>query len=391
MTEHEPDDTRAEQALREALAAHADEVDSGGLVVSKRTSKPRWRWLAVAAAVLAVAMVGALSIHQLNSSDNVLTASSDSSPASTANPSIRTASGPLPAPMDGFQWVSSRDVAVQVPADWGYAMAPWFTNYCGKGPAQPKPYYSTFTGSVPRTLVACGPDLTRADDTLHLRMIHGDPEVPIPDWYRVVEVHGTHIAVAVPSGNPEDLALAEKILATVTVFTVDQWGCTPRSPIDALHWARPADPFDVTTLTDLESAVVCQYARPSYASDDQDGARLVASAPVPLEDARAMVTAIRQAPPGSPRTGACGNTPTGNDGFVLLLTTASGQHQLFAYFDDCLGGIDDGVTVRGVTPGWCRVLALTDLNPVMVLSMGIRTNDACGFGTVPAPTPTPTR
>lgn len=381
-----PDDMRTEQAFRDAFATHAGDVNSEGITIPTRTG-PRLHWLAVAAAVIVVAMIGALAIRQFS-----LNEVADGPTSLVSTPPPATATGPqlgsLPAPEPGFQWVSSRDVAVQVPGTWGFANAPQFTNLCSlEGKPQEEPYYSTFTGVVPMVAIACPGTLTRERDVMHLRLVRGNTSDPFPEWYRVKEVSGIQVAVAVPSGSAEDEALAEKILASATTFTADQAGCTPRSPIDRLPWVRPAPASDIEVLSDVSSISVCQYERPVTAAEDQrPGPRLVASAVIPAAQVQGLLQAIRSAPATDPAEVArCAATQPHDDGVVLRLQTSSGAREMYVYVDDCHGGIDDGTTVRTPVADWCGPATRT--KPVGVVQMSSRVDVACS---TPSASPTPT-
>lgn len=366
----DPTARRAEQAFRDALSEHADDVDADDLRIPIG-SRPRLRWLAVAAALIVVALIGSLAIRQFTFKDV----------ADDPAPNL----GALPAPERGFQWVSSRDVAVQVPREWGHAVAPAFTNLCGvTRKPQERPYYSTFTGAVATLAIACPGTLTRDLDVMHLRLVHGEPSEQFPDWYRVRQKNGLQVAVAVPSGTAEDEALARKILASATTFTTDQAGCTPRSPIDRLPWVRPTPAFDITSVTDVQSVSLCQYERPSTEQEDNlQVPRLVASAVIPPDGIAGLLQALRSAPAVEPaKVARCSSTQARGDGVVLRIRTTSGEHEMYAYFEGC-GGIDDGTTVRKPVAGWCGPVFSN--NAVKVMQMSSEVGEACN----PAPAVTP--
>ena len=370
----DPTARRAEQAFRDALAEHADDVDADDLRIPIG-SRPSLRWLAVAAAVIVVALIGSLAIRQFTFKDV----------ADDPAPNL----GALPAPERGFQWVSSRDVAVQVPSEWRYAMAPALTNLCGvTEKPQKQPYYSTFTGDIPTLAIACPGTLTRDLDVMHLRLVHGEPSEQFPDWYRVRQKNGLQVAVAVPSGTADDEALAGKILASATTFTTDQAGCTPRSPIDRLPWVRPAPPFDVSAVTDVQSVSLCQYERPATAEDRRTVPRLIASTAIPPAEVPRLLQALRSAPAVAPAEVArCSSTQARGDGVVLRIQTGSGPREMYAYFEEC-GGIDDGTTVRKPVAGWCGPVSHN--GPVMVTQMSSEVGEACIAPPSSSPSTSPT-
>lgn len=406
-----PDDMRTERAFRDAFATHADDVNSEGVTIPTRTA-PRLHWLAVAAAVIVVAMIGALAIRQFSSYDVAATDSSPSTTPSTLGspsapvpsptptpvpptaPSLKPSQAPpstvlsgLPAPMDGFQWVSSRDVAVQVPAEWDYATAPG-------GDCPSVPYYSSFTGSLARMAIGCPGPLPREQDVMHLALSspYGDP-VDHQAWHRTRDMGNVLVTVAVPSGLAADEALADKILATARTFIRDHVGCAPRSPIDLWAWTRPSEKFDVTAVGQIDSLSLCQYQKsPESAADSVPGPRLIASQRLTGDAARAMLSAIQQSPVGGGPNlpDSCLAEYHDTSAIVVRLATAQGVRELYATVGNCRNnGIDDGTNLRAVTPGWCSPLFT---KPLLWSSMSGAVASLCDpAGQVPGATPSPTR
>lgn len=204
---------------------------------------PRWRWVAVAAAVLAVVLITVLAINQVDS-DEVTAPGTNSSSADSTTPG-----GGLPAPADGFRWVSSRDVAVQVPVEWGFMLAP------------------PFTGSLPSTLIGCD-GLRQSDDVLHLQLLWDHGLDQVPSWHHDRQLGNTIVTVAVPSGSAEDQALAETIVASAISVSEDQNACAATSPVQQWAWQRPTKAFDVASLTGLESVSLRQYVKASDQESD---------------------------------------------------------------------------------------------------------------------------
>lgn len=107
------DERELEQTLRAGLAAHAEEADTTAPVAARvradvgRRRRTRWGAVAVAAAVVVVA--GGVAVATVGDRD-------------TATPTV----GETPAIDDADGWRTEywADVAVDVPADWGYGGAP---------------------------------------------------------------------------------------------------------------------------------------------------------------------------------------------------------------------------------------------------------------------------
>ncbi|MGA4506633.1 hypothetical protein ACQB6R_13875 [Propionibacteriaceae bacterium G1746] len=382
MTEH--DDDRAERAFRDALAEHEDDAAGDDTAPAASPALParrprRWRGWAIAAAVVAVALVGGVAISQLGRD-------------------AQTASPQLPAPASRKQWISTRNVAVQVPVGWVSASSPG-SDWCAGdrkiiAPGN-QPYYDVFSGDVIRLAIGC-PPRQQADDRLHVTMrstVNG--RETLPSWYRTRVVGTVEIAVAVPSGSAQDEATAEAILASATTFTHDQFGCAATSPIRRWDWARPAKPFDVTTVAAVESISLCQYAKASMKDADDPSGRpsLTASAQVSGSDAAAMLAAIKRAPagtgPNEPQN--CSADYLAAMAVVVQLNTAEGPKQLYSYLGNCRhNGIDDGTTMRVAQRGWCSVVAGT--KPLFIGSMSQSVAEEClPVGPAASPTASPTR
>lgn len=172
-------------------------------------------------------------------------------------------------------------------------------------------------------------------------------------WTRIVRTVGSAkvfvLTDRVHSGD------AERVIASARQVKVDPYGCGASSPIQAGGFVRPAAPFDVARLGAVDSVAVCLYdlGRPVGTPG------LLASRELRGDDADALLAAIRAAPvgggPDTPDT--CLKGLSGDAAIVLRLVTASVTHDVYVYYDWCYGnGIDDGFTLRTLTPDNCGPL-----------------------------------
>ena len=400
------DESRAEQALRDALKEHAEDVSAEELGPLPHRRRPSGlRWLGVAAAVAVALGAGTIVVQQVGTGARPANTSAASTapnnPASTSPSDAPVISG-LPGPPAGFQWVSSRDVAIQVPVQWAFGRAPT-SDWCAATGSTPgatrPPYYDSYTGMRAVLAIGCPGPLPQDRDVLHLQLdaaMAGDGFGELPAWYRTRQVGNVRVAVAVPSGSAEDEALAQTILGSARTFTTDQAGCTPNSPIERWAWARPTSVFDVTDVTAVTAVSLCQSEKSeTEVEDGRTGPRLVASRLLAGEAAQQLLTAVQQAPAGSgPNDPAsCLESHHSASAFVLRLHAAGTTRDLFAHVGNCRNNaVDDGTTPRAVTKAWCAVLREP---PLAIDSMSGVVGDVCldnpSPKTDPPATSTPSR
>ncbi|MGD8214114.1 hypothetical protein [Aestuariimicrobium sp. Y1814] len=378
----DPDDpgfARAESALRAALAEHAGDVDAPDATQSPTPPAPRrqWRWWAVAAIVVVTALLVALIVQQVGR-DTELTP-----------PEVGSG---LPEPEPGFQWVSSRDVAVQVPTEWGYRGAPGPDWCAGTQDHYPtSPYYDSFTGDRVILSIGCPGPFPRNQDVMHLSMYDATTGAPeLPEWHQTRRLGNVVVSVSVPSGTPDDEALAQQVLASATAFTIDQAGCAPNSPIEKWDWVSPTDSFDLGTIDQVSAISLCQYEKSQLPEAEAvPGPRLVVSRQLVDQDARQLLLALKQAPigggPNDPEN--CSEDYHDAQAIVVRLWTQQGVRDAFAHVGNCRhNGIDDGTNVRTVTREWCLPLFT---RPVQWTSMSGSVAGLCSpADQVPSPTTT---
>jgi hypothetical protein len=133
-----------------------------------------------------------------------------------------------------------------------------------------------------------------------------------------------------------------------------------RSPIQQGGFVRPQRGFDVTTLTSVDRIVVCQYrvALPGQ-PDMATSPGLIASRSIDGNQASSLLPAIQAAPAGGGpnQPDSCLHEMSGDAASVLRLSTGDKTHELYAYYDWCIGnGIDDGTTLRNLTADTCAPL-----------------------------------
>jgi hypothetical protein len=265
---------REERAFIEALrGAVADEgfrpldPETVKPVARRRASGPWVRTLAAAATVVVVAGAGALVLPRLaGSSGSAASAPMEAVPAAagaaaaseeqTANDmggSVETSFGSLSAAADGYRWESYRDVAVQVPADWGYASAPR-ADYCLLTSFPDQPYVDLARGGEATRAIGCTEPLADEDQALHLTFSPADGDEP---WHAPSEVWRQYTrevgeARITVTARADQAGLAEEILDTATVVPdgVDPNGC----PVTY----SAAEPVELTRL-DPSQIAVCLY------------------------------------------------------------------------------------------------------------------------------------
>src|SRR5699024_1678248 len=161
----------------EAFAEQA-RIPLGG-VAPRRPRRGPLPWLAAAAVVLVA--LGVPLWLLLDGDGDVALPATTTSPSATGEQPRPPLSG-LPAPGEGWKWVSRHDVAVQVPEEWRYDDYAWSaSSWCINGKSEPDvpeaPFVSSPLGAV--AAIAC-------------------PELQ-PEW---VQMHLEWMPVGVESGTP---------------------------------------------------------------------------------------------------------------------------------------------------------------------------------------------
>nr|WP_300142224.1 hypothetical protein [Propionicimonas sp.] len=359
---------REERAFVEALrGAVADEgfrpLDPEAVkpIVRRRTAGPWARTLAAAAGVAIVAGAGVLVLPGLLSGSGAsASASMEAVPAAagaaaasedqTANDMAGGAGTSLAswaAPAAGYRWESYRDVAVQVPDDWGYASAPR-SDYCLMKTFPDEPYVDLARGAEPVRAIACAEPLADDDQAVHLSFSPADGEEP---WSAPSEVWRQYTrelgeARITVTAQADQAGLAEEILdsAIVTPDGADPNGCPVTYPA--------AGPVELSRL-DPSRIAVCLY--------EADGDRGAFRASVVLTDSAAAKAwqAVQSAPGGGGPDGdpaQCGASA----GWPLLLFVGEGRVPVTMSVGGCAGnGVSDAAAAsktRKLTSALCRAL-----------------------------------
>ncbi len=365
------EEDRAERAFRAAFGRRAGDLEPVDLHGSWAAERRPWLLAAVVAAVLVV--VGGTSVLAMTSGGDRSgppPAANGRTTASTsgADPAAPEQAGTLPTPDSGWRWVSWRNVAVQVPADWGYGlepMQPWCM-YDSTADVARAPYVAQDSTGMGIDGVGClgtapdhhpevfgpapalfwAPHVSFEEATSRSS---GDEIASFRDWILTSRrVGDVQVSLLV---NAETSALSGRILDSARTFETDQNGCEASSPVQAGEFVRP-HPFDVASLRSVDSISVCQYAR-GVAPDRPAlmGSRLLAG-----PQAAAVLAAIQSAPvgggPDTPQT--CTADLYGDTGIALHLHRGDLTRDVYVYYDWCFGnGFDDGTSRRELTREAC--------------------------------------
>lgn len=260
MTDHrEPGapDGRAENALRAAFhrAAEATQLDSldGPAIRRKARTRSATMVTGAAAAVLLLfgGVVGAVQLSR--------------DPAATAaDPADQTETSAIETPDKGWRFEYYRDVRLQVPDSWGYDSEPG-SDWCAAVPGgmmPDQPYVARAEASQAVFDILCrpsGPPVTNWVDHVALssafRSSAGSSADEVGAFWVVKKVVG-HVGITAVAIDRE---LADRIVASAEIVEAADPSCDPRSEIQAHGFQRPAPPFDITTLEDVDTILVCQY------------------------------------------------------------------------------------------------------------------------------------
>lgn len=352
---------RAEQAFREAFAEQAQ------VPMSRVAPKPpprRRRVWAVAAAVAVLALAIPLAVVLNNR------------PVQVATPAVPTTVSGLPAPEDGWRWVSRGDVAVQVPGEWGYSDYAW-TPWCLGATVEPVPPQGPFvsTPAGPVALILC-PEFQA--EWVQTYLDFADPAVEpstlTPVLSRAVGLTDVRITLR-EDASDEERTTAERILDSAVSFERDAAGCTPLSPFSALD-DRP-EAWDVTTADGVVEVGLCRYLDPGLEAERPN---LAASRVMRGEEAEALVAAVAAAPEGvSGNAEECVSDYDQRSGLVLRILDRTGLHDVYLRVDGCRNlGLDDGATQRQLTRDACAPVFSAD--PIRFLGGQQVAMSACHVG-----------
>ena len=305
--------------------------------------------LATVCALVAVALLGADPLGW--NAERTSPAPSRSSPVSlrplpSSLATAVTTVDPLPPPMPGWRWVSTRDTAVQVPADWRATRRStdwgWLELSADGRTCQEEAI----------EVLAC----VSAAPSPMLVLLEWRPAAPQPEPPpgRVItrQLGAAWLVAGAPPDS--DTTLPERILATAVVVTRDLLGCPVRHHAAArdMGFFRPDPAWDVSRGEIAPWVTLCRYHK-----DDNDGRSTLLSS-VRYEGQRAvdLVTALRAAPPEGRR---CEPLARGVRVIVLRLETPTGPRELYAYPNGCDDNhLDDGTSRREITPAVCLLLGL---------------------------------
>lgn len=273
----------------------------------------------------------------------------------TAEPGLPDQGSGLPPAASGFRWTSMLDVAVQVPAAWGYDRAlgqDWCANR-GESPSPSK--QAPFVGlhRVPGLMLAIlcpDPYPPEQLQVEHLEWGLAQPSDKAGEsthfgWVYSRRVVGAALLTYVHRPDQD----ADSILATARQVAVDPFGC----PVSA-QLRDDARPTPAAAAGDPTGATVCQYAHVG------DRPNLIASAQLTAEKAAELSAAIESSPvmggPVVAPSSECLPTGDGLDvGRVVVRFAGPGAaREVWLTVGNCrLATLDDGVTFRRPTREAC--------------------------------------
>lgn len=399
MTDQLPPD-RAEQAFRDAFAAHADDAPFVRLTVPTRRGVAWGRYLSVAATVVLFALAGTVIVRMAGGS---ATGTSAVAPAGAPAPATgqedsqveRATAGaagaptesalPLPAPRAGWRFESFRNLVFQVPQGWGYAPA-INADWCAADPrpAPTKPFVDIARGVVPVRAIACPTAIPADQLVMHLTFAENpDDKLPytLPKGWTMSQSAqpGAVVRIVHPSG---EQPLADEILATITPVTADHNGCPVASPIQQPRFLEPQPGGPLAEVSSVDSISVCQYGIGSSASPGLQASTVLTGA-----SAAAELAALKASPAhgGPDDPSACVGDAPEFSAVVLRLRSGEAVREVYVYYTSCVhNGFFDGVQARALNRAACSPLFR---EPVWI-SVGFTPSvDACRAGLDPEPTP----
>ncbi len=394
---------REERAFRGALAAHAMEapveMPSAAPATATELRRP---WWAVSVAAVAVLVLGVVIVPLLfGRSDRPLGGATRSGAASTA---------------DGWRWVSYRTLEVQAPADWAYGYSALRPDCIGPddiaaaraGAGVPHaPYVMVGGQNRPSPATGCPSNAPTQDPpdpafgalpfALWQPFVQLDTpsnnQVPAATtmdgrWdyhqWRLTRATIAGVQVTVLSA-PQDPSLGTRVIASARTVQVNSLGCRTDAPIVADQLVRPSGP--ALPATELVSTVtICEYARAAGAMGLEGSRQLTG------DDARALLSAIRDAPPGTIDSASpAGECTTARrhgvqPGKAITLRFYRDQDQsdtpvaeANVYYDECFGsGIVDSERTYALTGANCH--PLFSKAPVVLWYGTTPVATACGLG-----------
>jgi hypothetical protein len=304
-------------------------------------------------------------------------------------PQVMGGSAPTAVPVvggpaqSGDDWRTEhyRDITFEVPASWGYAYEP--THDCAK---VPKRYVALGERPI-QTMQGCSIEDGRSLRSEHaaVRVIgpYGPKVTPGEEQTRGWWISTVMVGDLALRAVSRDRDVVDRILASVRTVTASSSGlCTPHHSLERDSGERPARPFDVTAVREVDSITVCQYTpvEPGYDADTGLSGQVVLVG----EQAARLLSSVQQSPPNP--AGPCRRSPAEGDqaaylAVVLYLRTGAETHQLYLSVPSCsdkerrpTGGFDDGTTVRQVTRQSCRAVTVP---PIRVETGGRQLFDAC--------------
>lgn len=256
----------------------------------------------------------------------------------------------------GWRWESWGGVQLQVPGDWGHGdLTQWCVAGGTSGPAVDRPETdstdvlcslhdngrTTYTGGVLLRRDGEGPRLSRADVAPYATT-------------RIHTVGGVTITVVdiAPAVGSAILASAE------VVGGRDYNGCRPEHPREpATPSANRSPDGPVTNLGAVTAVSVCRYGLTGWPRPTLISSRRLTDA-----SADAVLAGLRAAPvqPPSSAPGACRARP---EEFAVLELWETGEPggptSVVVRYDGCRRhGVDDGVSMRGLTAGVLKPVLL---------------------------------
>lgn len=370
MTDNLPPD-RAEQAFRDAFATHADDVPFVPLTVPRRPARHWGPYLAVAASILLVAVIGTVLVRPFGSGT---TATSGVAPAAAPETgqadaqaeratvaaqettgSVPSAAGgaATPAPMPGWRFESYKNLLFQVPESWGYAPA-INSDWCAADPTPrpARPFVDIARVEVPVRAVAC-PSAIPADRlAMHLTFVgERSQELPyaLPAGWTMTQ--STHEWTTVRIIHPDSqAALANQILASIQEVGTEHNGCPVASRIQSSQFVTPDAPGPQADVRSLDAIAVCQY------EVSATGPGLAASTRLTGAAAATWLAALQASPtPGGPDDpSACSDKgPTGT-ALVVRIEAGGSVREVFVYYTSCVhNGFFDGSEARALNRAAC--------------------------------------
>jgi hypothetical protein len=347
----EPDDERAEAALRYTLARDhgwtAARIDGEAVRRgARRRSRVRIAGAALAVVVVAGGVAAGVDIGSGGANDSL-------GPTAT-----------LPPPDDGWRWDFYRDIRIQVPDSWDYRSEPGSDWCIDEGRGLPKhPYVDVgvegFVAGIGCPSTNGKPGLSDEPPTelwaphVRLTLLGSNDHASVTQldgWWTVRQPIGHVLVKAVG----KDRALLDHIVATAGEVSDDSGGCAPHSALQDSAFPRPEPAFDVTQVERLELITICQYAL-----GDPSAPGLVAVSSMNGADVQAELTALQSAPlgggPNAPND--CAADYVGDSALEVHLDAGEATKTMYAFYSACTGnGFDDGTNLRELTADACKPL-----------------------------------